>query len=76
MTPKQKAQKRYVENHKEEISNYQASYYQAHKEELRLKRQAYRDKNKDKVSQWNRNNYLKRKESMKNVESNDSTREG
>lgn len=61
MTPKQKAQQRYVETHKEELAAYQASYYQAHKEELRIKRQAYRDANRDKVKQWSRNNYLRRK---------------
>lgn len=61
MTPKQKAQKKYVEKNKEKIQQYQAKYYQEHKEELRIKKQIYRDNNRDKVKVWSRNNYLKRK---------------
>lgn len=61
-----KAQKKYVETHKEKIAEYQASYYQLHKEELRIKRQAYRDANRDKVKKWSHTNYIKRKEIAQN----------
>lgn len=62
------AQQRYVQKHKEELKEYQASYYQLHKEELRIKRQAYRDANRDKVAKWGRANYLRKKERMENGE--------
>ena len=68
MTPKQKAQKKYVEKNRAKIKEYQAKYYQEHKEELKIKKQIYRDNNKDKVKIWNRNSYLKRKGNICNGE--------